>query len=385
VVPPDAAVVPPDAAVVPPDADLVPPDADLVPPDADVVPPDADVVPPDADVVPPDAAVVPPDAAPPAPDAAPADGAPPLPDGAAPLCAAEDPPVCVDGHLDGCAPDGQSFGRVQDCPNGCEDAACLPGCGDGVLQDGESCDDGGQRAGDGCTELCAVECGAFDFGDPDQFVQVGDAENLTLHPDPGFTLELWYAPTRNRNNAVLAEKRNPDGGGAFWSLRLVGEGAGGDSRVEFEIGSGANFCQWIAPTPGGDSSWVHVAVVRRPPTVDDPVELRIYVNGRGANSQWVVFNCEWPQVVDTDGDIRIGGPDLRARLEVIHLAASALYTADFEPAPFLPVRDSSVLLLRPAAHVDGTVPDASGQGNAGEITGVPVVPDGPAALCQPIE
>ncbi len=48
------------------------------------------------------------------------------------------------------------------CPDGCEDGACLtvsewPVCGDGVVDDGESCDDGNIVNGDGCTADCTVE------------------------------------------------------------------------------------------------------------------------------------------------------------------------------------------------------------------------------------
>lgn len=34
---------------------------------------------------------------------------------------------------------------------------CVPACGDGIVVDGEECDDGNGRAGDGCSRTCQVE------------------------------------------------------------------------------------------------------------------------------------------------------------------------------------------------------------------------------------
>src|SRR5690348_6116771 len=42
----------------------------------------------------------------------------------------------------------------------------LPGCGDGVLQDGEQCDDGNGASGDGCSSACVVETGFTCSGSP---------------------------------------------------------------------------------------------------------------------------------------------------------------------------------------------------------------------------
>ena len=69
-------------------------------------------------------------------------------------------PACPEGHewLDGACHPGEG---VQECPEGHEwaDGACHPSqdesiCGDGVLDDGERCDDGNQREADGCTAEC---------------------------------------------------------------------------------------------------------------------------------------------------------------------------------------------------------------------------------------
>ncbi|MAO82310.1 MAG: hypothetical protein CMH50_00270, partial [Myxococcales bacterium] len=56
-----------------------------------------------------------------------------------------------------------------DCPVGliCHRGACLTRCGDGIIQEGEACDDGNDDTRDGCTRFCQVaRCG-------DGFVHVG--------------------------------------------------------------------------------------------------------------------------------------------------------------------------------------------------------------------
>ncbi|MCA9680409.1 MAG: DUF4215 domain-containing protein, partial [Myxococcales bacterium] len=42
----------------------------------------------------------------------------------------------------------------------------FPGCGDGLLQPGEACDDGNDAAGDGCDAACTVEHGFACAGEP---------------------------------------------------------------------------------------------------------------------------------------------------------------------------------------------------------------------------
>jgi cysteine-rich repeat protein len=42
-------------------------------------------------------------------------------------------------------------------PDACRSDCTLAGCGDGVVDTGESCDDGNTVAGDGCNSSCAVE------------------------------------------------------------------------------------------------------------------------------------------------------------------------------------------------------------------------------------
>ncbi|MBN1585727.1 hypothetical protein JW899_05185 [Candidatus Uhrbacteria bacterium] len=50
----------------------------------------------------------------------------------------------------------------------------LSGCGDGFLEDGEECDDGGTANGDGCSSSCAVEDGWWCEGEPSECGYCGD-------------------------------------------------------------------------------------------------------------------------------------------------------------------------------------------------------------------
>jgi len=42
----------------------------------------------------------------------------------------------------------------------CQGECCIvdPGCGNGIIEPGEDCDDGNRHPGDGCSEVCVVEC-----------------------------------------------------------------------------------------------------------------------------------------------------------------------------------------------------------------------------------
>ena len=46
------------------------------------------------------------------------------------------------------------------------DACCSGTCGDGIVDQGEGCDDGNQSAGDGCSAACQVEPGWTCQGEP---------------------------------------------------------------------------------------------------------------------------------------------------------------------------------------------------------------------------
>ena len=48
-------------------------------------------------------------------------------------------------------------GKDNDC-NGILDDGCFPVCGNGIVEQGEGCDDGNTENGDGCSSICELEC-----------------------------------------------------------------------------------------------------------------------------------------------------------------------------------------------------------------------------------
>lgn len=81
---------------------------------------------------------------------------------------------CDDGNVisgDGCSSTCLDEGCVSDanCPSGqlCVGGVCVaPACGDGLVQGGEQCDDGNVISGDGCDSNCTTEGGYDCSGTP---------------------------------------------------------------------------------------------------------------------------------------------------------------------------------------------------------------------------
>lgn len=95
------------------------------------------------------------------------------------------PPGCGDGVVD----DGEACDDGQNLPNdGCasdcqledgftctgEPSTCTPICGDGIVKSGEDCDDGATLNGDGCNETCELEPGYQCFDQPSVCSFCGD-------------------------------------------------------------------------------------------------------------------------------------------------------------------------------------------------------------------
>ncbi|MFH1436266.1 MAG: hypothetical protein ABIJ56_11165 [Pseudomonadota bacterium] len=80
-------------------------------------------------------------------------------------CSAEG--LCVDGAL---LPEGRSCMTSSEREGTCVDGTCIAiGCGNGVKEPGEDCDDGNETEGDGCESDCAYSCyvtGDCDNTDP---------------------------------------------------------------------------------------------------------------------------------------------------------------------------------------------------------------------------
>jgi cysteine-rich repeat protein len=71
--------------------------------------------------------------------------------------------MCVSqDQLDQCAAKPDRTRCVSDVTTGqCDHGVCIPGCGDGVQQAGETCDDGSFANHDGCSSVCELEVGSW--------------------------------------------------------------------------------------------------------------------------------------------------------------------------------------------------------------------------------
>jgi len=80
--------------------------------------------------------------------------------------------VCDGSNLDGltdCTGLGYVNAGTLTCLANCSDydtAGCAPSCGNGAVEPGETCDDGGTANGDGCSSACAEETGWDCIGAP---------------------------------------------------------------------------------------------------------------------------------------------------------------------------------------------------------------------------
>lgn len=109
------------------------------------------------------------------------------------------------------------------------------GCGNAMLDAGETCDDGNTAIGDGCSQLCLVEAG-FDCTAP--YVPV----TANVVPDGGFEAggpsNFWNEVTDQNDgvlcNTVLCPRQFGSRRGAWWA-RLGSENQGGGSRINQEI------------------------------------------------------------------------------------------------------------------------------------------------------
>lgn len=72
------------------------------------------------------------------------------------------PPGCGDGVLDADEQCDDGGANSDTTPDACRTTCRLPACGDAVTDAGEACDDGTPLGGDGCTPACEVETGALE-------------------------------------------------------------------------------------------------------------------------------------------------------------------------------------------------------------------------------
>jgi cysteine-rich repeat protein len=81
------------------------------------------------------------------------------------------PPGCGNGVLEQLEDCDDGLANSDEAPDACRSDCSLPACGDAVVDAGEACDDGALWGGDGCSPTCRVEPGALETepnDDPDE-------------------------------------------------------------------------------------------------------------------------------------------------------------------------------------------------------------------------
>ncbi|MEM7152553.1 MAG: CARDB domain-containing protein [Myxococcota bacterium] len=155
---------------------------------------------------------------------------------AEPECAIGDPSTCEEGVSVACVEDAEGCPRVEttDCPTGeCDGDVCAGasgGCGDGVVDDGEDCDDANRDAGDGCSGTCTVEDGWTCMGEPSNCGAPDLTVRITGVEEVGNSLQVSY------------------------TVRNVGSGPSGPYRLDLWPQRPDN--DWSAPPSFGESGTV---------------------------------------------------------------------------------------------------------------------------------
>ena len=72
-------------------------------------------------------------------------------------------PGCGNGVIEGGEACDDGADNSDSDPDACRSTCTLPSCGDGVADSDESCDDSNGVGGDGCTPLCTVEDGELEL------------------------------------------------------------------------------------------------------------------------------------------------------------------------------------------------------------------------------
>jgi len=98
-------------------------------------------------------------------------------------------PGCGDGVVEGAEACDEGAANSDTAADACRTDCRVPGCGDGVPDSGEACDDGNPQGGDGCTPLCTLESGAPEQepNDTPQSAEATDGSELSGYLPEGDT------------------------------------------------------------------------------------------------------------------------------------------------------------------------------------------------------
>jgi hypothetical protein len=256
-------------------------------------------------------------------------------------------------------------GGILGCNGG--NSACAAGCGDGVMQGGEECDDGNVTDDDGCTNGCEINNRVLRLDGN------GDGVVLPRNPDYGdvgtqFTIEAWVKPvtTTVANFSIIYTRRANYGDYALrWS-------DGNSGRFGFDAYTDNNILvQLQAPSASTVNTWHHVA------GVVDGRAVRLYVDGNLVASATAPADITWraddgratqySEYATFIGHTRSpgdGGAQTASRFEGdiddVRVSSAARYTgANIAPAMWLTPDEFTVGLWRFDESSGSTATDAS--------------------------
>ncbi len=178
-------------------------------------------------------------------------------------------PGCGDGvvDVDEACDDGDA--NSDSLPDACRSICVSPWCGDGVADSDEDCDDGNAWGGDGCTPACSFETGQLETEPNDDWQQAGAWKGGTVHgalPEGDVDCFSLTLPDCAAVGASLVEPcqgpatlrlHDPDGA----EVAVGGPDADGCAHLDPAEAAGARFVEsgdWslcVEPLPGGSLPW----------------------------------------------------------------------------------------------------------------------------------
>ncbi len=94
-------------------------------------------------------------------------------------------PGCGNGVVEGAEACDEGVDNSDTQPDACRSDCALPSCGDGVTDADEHCDDANGVGGDGCTPLCSVEDGELELEPNDSPAQAQQLASAVVHGSLG--------------------------------------------------------------------------------------------------------------------------------------------------------------------------------------------------------
>jgi cysteine-rich repeat protein len=246
------------------------------------------------------------------------------------------------------------------------------GCGNGIVEGSEECDDGDVDDCNGCSGECQWER-ALMLDNRAAGAYVEDAPCLPTSSGYPFTMEMWFRI--DRYPVGLSSCKILRMGSEFW-LAFRKDGYGEPGFVLSFDPLSADIGVPGMPVPG---SWHHIALVFW--QVEHVKMFAIYYDGTRVKlvdrapplAIWACAHDGLPTIFLGEHD----GSDLDCILKIddVHYSGDYLYLHDFTPERRLVPRSASLAFWRFDAEVLGVIPDATGHGHHARLLDGELVAD----------